>query len=90
SAYGLTGATSLAPLSAFWGSLHQFPPYTPELSPAEPLVGQVKRPVASRTFKSLDEVEEVLSQECQRLMANPSVVRSLTFFPWIRHVLNSI
>ena len=70
--------------------LINFPPYTPELSPAEPLVGQVKRPVANRTFKSLDEVEEVLSQECQRLMTDPSVIRSLTFFPWIRHVLNSI
>lgn len=70
--------------------LVNFPPYTPELSPAEPLVGRVKRPVANRTLGTLDEVEEVLSQECQRLMANPSEVRSLTYFPWIHHVLNSI
>lgn len=67
-----------------------FPPYTPELSPAEPLVGRVKRPVANRTFKTLPEVEQVLSRECQRLMASPKEVRSLTLFPWIRHVLNSI
>ncbi|WP_279326991.1 transposase [Deinococcus koreensis] len=66
-----------------------FPPYTPELSPAEPLVGRVKRPLANRTFTTLDDVQDVLSHECQRLMASPSEVQSLTAFPWIRHALNS-
>lgn len=70
--------------------LLNFPAYTPELSPAEPLVGRVKRPIANRTLKTLDEVEELLCQECRHLMACPEEVRSLTLFPWIRDALESI
>lgn len=67
-----------------------FPPYTPELSPAEPLVGVVKRPVANRTLKTIEEVEALLCHECERLMANPQEVRSLTYYPWIRDAIESL
>ncbi len=70
--------------------LVHFPPYTPELSPAEPLVGRVKRPLANRLLKRLDDLVEVLSLDCRRLMTDPHQVRSLTAFPWILNALKSV
>lgn len=70
--------------------LMHFPPYTPELSPAEPLVGRVKRPVANRLLKHIDDVVELLSVECRRLMHNVDEVRSLVAFPWILDALKSV
>lgn len=65
------------------------PPYTPELSPAEPMMNKLKQPLANKCLSSLEELEAVLSKECVRLQANPAEVRSLTSFPWVRHVLDS-
>lgn len=69
--------------------LMPLPPYTPELSPAEPMVNKLKIPLANKTLKTLEEVEALLSQECVRLKENCAEVCSLTRFPWIRNVLES-
>jgi transposase len=67
-----------------------FPPYTPELSPAEPMVERLKLPIANKTFETLDEVIDIVKSECERLMANVLEVRSLTLFPWIKNAIQSI
>ncbi|WP_168733673.1 IS630 family transposase [Deinococcus sp. Arct2-2] len=66
-----------------------FPAYTPELSPAEPMVTKLKLPIANQTLNTLQEVEDLIAAECVRLQHNPQEVKSLTLFPWIKHVLDS-
>lgn len=70
--------------------LLHFPPYTPELSPAEPLIRKVKDPVCNQTLNSLPEVHTLLETECTRLMACPDEIRSLCHFHWIRDMWNSL
>lgn len=66
-----------------------FPAYTPELSPAEPMVTKLKTPIANKTLEKIQEVEELITKECLRLKNHPQEVRSLTLFPWIKNVLGS-
>ena len=70
--------------------LMPLPAYIPELSPAEPMVNKLKIPLANKTLKTLKEVEDLLVNECVRLKENCAEVRSLTRFPWIRDVLESV
>lgn len=67
-----------------------FPAYTPELSPAEPVVERLKLPLANKTIKTIEEVVERVKKECERLMETPQEVQSLTLFPWIKQALKSI
>ncbi|WP_168733637.1 transposase [Deinococcus sp. Arct2-2] len=66
-----------------------FPACTPELSPAEPMVTKLKLPIANKTLNTLQEVEDLIAAECVRLQHVPQEVKSLTLFPWIKHVLDS-
>lgn len=66
------------------------PPYTPELSPAEPMVKKIKSPLANKLFDTLDDLEEALSKECTRLRNNIEEVKRLASFPWLRRVWESI
>lgn len=65
------------------------PAYTPELSPVEPMVKKVKLPLANKNFTHLDDLENTLIKECQRLNNNPEEIKSQTSFPWIQNVLKS-
>ena len=60
------------------------PPYSPELQPAERLWSLTNEPIANRSFKSLDELEVVLFERCQRLLQQLDLIRGLTFFHWCR------
>ena len=66
-----------------------FPAYTPELSPAEPMVTKLKLPLANKTIRDIQEVEDLIVKECERLRSCPQEVKSLTLFPWIKFVLDS-
>jgi transposase len=61
------------------------PPYSPELQPAERLWPLVNEPVANRTFKNLDELEEVVYRRCQTLFKQKDLIRGLTHFYWWPH-----
>lgn len=65
------------------------PAYTPELSPAEPMVTKLKTSLANKTLENLQEVEDLIAQECLRLKNAFQEVKSLTLFPWIKNVLES-
>lgn len=65
------------------------PAYTPELSPVEPMVKNLKIPLANRLFKDLDDMQNVLIEECKRIKASPEEVKSQTQFPWIKNVIKS-
>ena len=67
-----------------------FPAYTPELSPAEPMVTKLKAPLANKLIETIQEVEDCIHEECLRLKKFTQEMKSLTLFPWIKHVLESI
>ena len=62
--------------------LEWLPSYSPELQPAERLWPLTNEPLANRTFRDLDELEEVQGRRCVALQALTHIVRSLTFYHW--------
>jgi transposase len=58
------------------------PAHSPELQPAERLWPLVNEPVANRSFKNLDELEEVVYRRCQTLFKHKDLIRGLTNFYW--------
>jgi len=64
--------------------VHPFflPPYSPELQPAEKLWPLLRASLANRLIESLDAVEALLIDRCQRLDAEKPLMRGCTLFPW--------
>ena len=62
--------------------LEFLPSHSPELQPAERLWPLVNEPIANRSFKNLDELEEVLFQRCQILLKQQSLIKAITCFHW--------
>lgn len=58
------------------------PPYSPELQPAERLWPLCNEPLANRSFKSINELEEVLSNQCCQLATWHDYIRALAFYHW--------
>jgi DDE superfamily endonuclease len=58
------------------------PAYSPELQPAEKLWPLVREAPANRLLRTLDELEGLLIDRCQRLTAMPNHVRGCTRFDW--------
>ncbi len=61
--------------------IHQ-PSYSPELQPAEHLWPLSDELVTNRCPKNLDDLEQRLIIQCERLMQNPERVRAHTLFHW--------
>lgn len=62
--------------------LEPLPPYSPELQPAERLWCLTDEPLANKTFKTLDELEEVLSERCQILSEMTEQIKNITNYHW--------
>ena len=58
------------------------PAYSPELQPAERLWTLTNESVANRSFKNLDELEEVLMYRCRQLLKRPEFIQGLTRYHW--------
>ena len=58
------------------------PPYSPELQPAEKLWPLTNEGIANRSFKDLDELEQIQIQRCLVVQQRTAEVRALTFFHW--------
>jgi transposase len=58
------------------------PSHSPELQPAERLWPVTNEAIANESFKSLDELEEVLFERCKVLSRNCDLIRGLTFYHW--------
>jgi transposase len=66
--------------------LHPLPPYTPELQPVESAWPLIKEPAVNRSFKTLDELEQVLIERCKYLSANTEILKGQVGFGWVaRH-----
>jgi transposase len=63
--------------------LLHLPPYTPELSPAEPVVPLLREAVANESFPSLEALQERLAERCVYLQEHPEVIRGVAGFGWI-------
>ena len=63
-------------------SLRFFPPYSPELQPAEHLWQFTDKPLVNRWFKTLDELEAALVEHCDWLQHQLALIHSATFFDW--------
>ena len=58
------------------------PPHSPELQPAERLWPVCNEPLANRSPRSLDELEEILSERCCQMAQMQEFLRGLTFYHW--------
>jgi DDE superfamily endonuclease len=58
------------------------PPYSPELQPCERLWPLTNESVANRPFRTLDDLEAVLTERCALLQKQPDLLRSHTHFSW--------
>ena len=58
------------------------PPYSPELQPAERLWPLVNEVLANQVFESIESVEDLVYQRCQRLLQQQDLIRGLTFYDW--------
>ena len=61
------------------------PPYSPELNPAERVFQEVRRWVEGRVYESVEEKMEAVDSYLRELESDPSRVRSLTNWNWIKH-----
>ena len=60
------------------------PPYSPQLNPLENIWDNMReKSFANIVFKSMDAVENKISEACLHYEENTKTVRSITAFPWI-------
>ncbi|WP_342596785.1 IS630 family transposase [Cyanobacterium aponinum UTEX 3222] len=58
------------------------PSHSPELQPAERLWPLVNEAIANRTFKNLEELEEVVISRCKKIMEEKEIVKGIANFYW--------
>jgi transposase len=66
------------------------PAYSPELQPAEHLWALSDQVLFNKNFKDFNELEEVFSEQCRYLEANPELVKNTTLFHWLEKLLIEI
>ncbi|MDQ3399206.1 MAG: IS630 family transposase [Deinococcota bacterium] len=62
--------------------LVDLPPYSPELQPAERLWRLTDEPLVNKTFDTLDQLQERLSERCALLLTQPELLSSETLYHW--------
>jgi hypothetical protein len=62
--------------------LFPIPPYTPELSPAEPIVPLLHEAIANQLLTTLDQLQLRLSQRCLFLQQHWPIVKAACGFDW--------
>jgi hypothetical protein len=62
--------------------LFPIPAYTPELSPAEPIVPLLHEAIANKTLTTLNQLEDNLHRRCQFLHQHLNLVKDSCGFTW--------
>ena len=62
--------------------LEFLPSYSPELQPAERLWPVLDEGIINRSFKNLDELEELVYHQCRSILSQPELVNGLTNYHW--------
>jgi transposase len=66
------------------------PPYSPELNPTERIWNQLKKNYfANRYFSTLVEAMDAVDTGLYEMKKHRSKMKSLTFWPWIKEILNA-
>ncbi len=65
------------------------PPYRPELNPAEQVFRHLRKRLSNAVFTTLDELQNALIDELQQFWEQPTVLLSLTGYPWWVEAVNS-
>lgn len=68
--------------------LHELPPYSPELNPAERFFEELRPLLANRIFESLEALEDAITEILHKYWDNPQILQRLTAFPWIKKALS--
>jgi len=63
------------------------PTYSPELNPVERVFQDIKKSLKNRIFRQLEELEEAICQIVRAFTFD--MLRSLTFYPYIREVMEN-
>ena len=67
--------------------LEALPPYSPELNPQEHIWDELReKEFPNRVFESMDGVITQLKSGLKKLSKQPSVIRSITNWPWIKRL----
>lgn len=69
--------------------LHELPPYSPELNPAERFFEELRPLLANRIFESLIALEDAIIELLRTYWENPMILQRLTAFPWIEEALGT-
>ena len=62
--------------------LEFIPRSSPELQPAQRLWSLTNESIANRSFKALDQLEEMVFHRCRNLLNQRELIRGLTYFHW--------
>lgn len=65
------------------------PAYSPELNPAERVLGHVRARLANRLFATLADLEQAIAAALRELWDDPARVTRLTAYPWWRAGLDA-
>jgi transposase len=60
------------------------PPYSPELNPAEQVFRHLRKKLSNRLFTDLNELQATLIEELHLFWEDPTILLSLTDYPWWR------
>ena len=63
-------------------SLLMLPAYSPELDPAERWFQEFRRKLSNRTFESVAQMQEALTQTLLAYWEEPALLKRLTGFSW--------
>jgi transposase len=63
-------------------SLTMFPPYSPELDPAERWFQELRRKLSNRTFESVAVLQEALTQTLLAYWEEPALLKRLIGYSW--------
>lgn len=60
------------------------PPYSPELQPAERLWSLLDEPIVNQSFKTINEIEDLLMKRCNILNDMQEEIKNLTNYHWLK------
>lgn len=60
------------------------PPYSPELNPAERFFEELRKATANQIFATIEEQEEAIIKQLNALADNPTAMKRLTGYAWIK------
>jgi len=70
--------------------LQHLPAASPELNPVERFFKELRRDLSNTVFEDIEAVEQKITKSLQRFWDHPSVVISLTRFPYLHDEANTL